>query len=66
MIEIPVAWDTVDELAKKLIDDGEILDFDVYGEMLGPIDFKWVEYPAWNKRFSLDFEKDLQEFSATE
>jgi len=59
LMDIPEVWGVVQALAEQLIKKGEILDYEVFRKMTKPIDFKWTEYPVWERRFSVDLKRDL-------
>ena len=49
LIEIPLVWGVIEALASKLLEDGKIIDFDVFSNMVSPIEFNGIEYPIWKE-----------------
>jgi len=51
LFEIPVIWQVTASLAARLINQGEISSFDEFDKIASTVNFSWVEYPTWKRRF---------------
>jgi len=60
-LNIPIVWQTVKNIAARLLDAGGITDFDEYYNLINPIVFNWPEFPEWNRRFNIKTEEYLKE-----
>jgi hypothetical protein len=56
LLNIPIVWGVVDKLAQRLLEVGEITEFEEYDNFVEPILFQWPEFPKWKKRFWVKLE----------
>jgi hypothetical protein len=57
LLNIPVVWGVVDKLSQRLLEVGEITDFEEHQIFVEPILFQWPEFPKWKRRFMVEWEK---------
>lgn len=50
LLDIPLVWKTVENIAERLIEVGEITDLDEYDSLISPVLYKQCYYPKWKRR----------------